>query len=158
MAALTRQRSGWRCAPNTITSVQVATKKSLSLATIRFPLVGAGQTTLATFSLYVALAIPAREQNLYMDFKLQNELRDAGYNGGFLLEELIEAIIKEKSNTFSVYFNEEWSVYEEPNKDGPWSARYYNLTPVGFYECGAKTPTEAVARLWLSLHQNKRNV
>ena len=74
----------------------------------KIPLSRAGQTTLATFSLYVALAIPAREQNLYMDFKLQNELRDAGYNGGFLLEELIEAIIKEKSNTFSVYFNGEW--------------------------------------------------
>lgn len=71
------------------------------------------------------------------------------------LSELIEAVKGDKMHTFSLDFNEEWSVYEEPNKDGPWSARYYDLTPVGFYECGAKTPEQAVKNLWIALNKPK---
>lgn len=67
------------------------------------------------------------------------------------LSELIAAVIGNRPNTFSLDFDEEWSLYEEPNKDGPWSARYYDLTPVGFYERGAKSAEIAVAKLWLTL-------
>lgn len=68
------------------------------------------------------------------------------------LSELISAVVGNKRNTFSLDYDEEWSLYEEPNRDGPWQARYYDQTPVGFYEKGGKSPEEVVANLWLKLN------
>jgi hypothetical protein len=79
-----------------------------------------------------------------MDYKLQNELRDAGYNGGFLLEELIEAcghgfgamerIVIQGKPIFTA------GIYVDRNGD---------------IERGqeGETPTEAVAKLWISMNK-----
>lgn len=97
-----------------------------------------------------------------MTYELAKQLKDAGfplndplYEGYPTLSELIEAVKGEKMHTFELTFNQEWATYEPANEDGPWAARYYDLTPVGFYEAGAKTPEEAVAHLWLALSKHE---
>lgn len=113
-----------------------------------------------------------------MNYELAKKLKDAGFPqtvpytarnfktsdpdriGGIYescvvptLSELIEAIVGSgKRNTFGLDYDEEWSFYEPRNESGPWSARYYDITPVGFYESGAETPEEAVALLWIKLN------
>lgn len=104
-----------------------------------------------------------------MTYELAKQLKDAGFplDKNFrcghcgcnenqqispTLSELIEAVKGGKPNSFYLEYNDEWSVYEEPNSDGLWYARYYYLTPIGFIEERADTPEEAVAKLWLELN------
>lgn len=68
------------------------------------------------------------------------------------LGELIAAIVGDKPNSFYLDFNDEWSVYDEPNLKGMWRARYYPGTPVGFCEAVGETPEEAVSLLWLAIN------
>lgn len=91
-----------------------------------------------------------------MNNELVKKLSDAGFKGlkgRSTLIELIEACIGDKPNSFYLEFNDEWAVYEEPNKEGKWKCRYYDRTPVGFYEIFGDTPEEAVAELWLVLNK-----
>ena len=68
------------------------------------------------------------------------------------LSELIEAVRISKDNNFSLVYNDEWSIYEEP-KENRWQARYYPHTPIVFYEAEGTTPEEAVAKLWLAINK-----
>lgn len=81
-----------------------------------------------------------REEHLFEPW--QNELRRAGYEGGFLLGELIEAC------------EEEYLLIEHRNISGrrDWQAKAYTLNRDAPLELGA-TPEEAVARLWLALNK-----
>jgi hypothetical protein len=73
------------------------------------------------------------------------------------LSELISGLKGDKPNSFYLEFNDEWTVYEDPNAKGMWKCRYYDRTPVGFYESWGDTPEAAVASLYLSIH-GKENV
>ncbi len=103
-----------------------------------------------------------------MTYELALQLKNAGFPQDFTpdrksnfigdvkmptLSDLIEAVKGNNPNSFYLEFNDEWSVYEAPNKDGMWYCRYYDLTPVGFYDTRASTPEEAVALLWLTLNK-----
>lgn len=77
-----------------------------------------------------------REEHLFEPW--QNEIRRAGYEGGFELSQLIEACGEE---------------FEELSRDksGNWDA--FGNRAYKAYISGTKaTPTEAVATLWLALH------
>jgi len=103
-----------------------------------------------------------------MDYSLAKELKDGGFEqdgrgivwGGQLpkygnkqemvyaptLEELIEACLKE-CETFELLLNDGWSATKD---QGLWDTEYdkfLELTTEG------KTPTEAVAKLWLALNK-----
>lgn len=80
-----------------------------------------------------------REEHLFAPW--QNELRRAGYKGGFLLGQLIEAC-GSKFALDGAWGDGEWHAYkgieEEPEAYGEGS-----------------TPEEAVARLWLALNKKQ---
>lgn len=67
------------------------------------------------------------------------------------LEELIEAVMTDKTHYFGLDANDEWAVYDDPVKN-TWVARYYPNTPVGFVSKNGSTPSEAVANLYLALN------
>lgn len=78
-----------------------------------------------------------REEHLFEPW--QNELRRAGYNGGFELSQLIEACGKDFLDL------------KRAGKD-LWVARGFDSNNFHIFSDGP-TPTEAVARLWLALQK-----
>jgi hypothetical protein len=72
-----------------------------------------------------------------MDNSLQVELRQAGYEGDFTLEALIEVCGGQKNFRLQSYADGKWFAYSFlPAKGGDGT-----------------TPSEAVARLYLALHK-----
>jgi len=81
-----------------------------------------------------------REEHLFEPW--QNELRRAGYEGGFELSELIEAC-------------EKWFYGVSTDREGRWMALSYpKRRPREIHKSGeGSSPSEAVARLWLALNK-----
>lgn len=75
-----------------------------------------------------------REEHLFLPW--QNELRRAGYTGGFLLGQLIEA------------FGDDFTSLVQRNVGQCWGA-----IGGGHYDKRGPTPEEAVAALWLALNK-----
>lgn len=79
-----------------------------------------------------------KEEHLYEPW--QNDMRRAGYNGGFELSELIEAC----GDKFACV---------EHAMEGHWIADAWNTDNKSTFSVEGHTPSEAVANLWISLNK-----